>query len=130
MRVVGMLYPLVAADFRERTRRYSFLITLLGTVFFGFLVITGKWTLRLGEYRGEYNSAWVGSLMASASTCMLAFFGFYLVKNALSRDRQSRVGEILATTPLSNFLYIFSKFVSNLAVLALMAATLAAAAVS
>jgi len=129
MRAVGTLYQLAVADFRERTRRYSFLITLLGTLFFGFLVITGKWTLRLGEYRGEYNSAWVGSLMASASTCMLAIFGFYLVKNSLSRDRRTRVGEILAATPLSDRLYIASKFVSNFAVLTAMALTLAAAAV-
>ena len=57
----GTLYRLALADFRERTRRYSFLITLLGTLFFGFLVITGKWTVRMGEYRGEYNSAWVGA---------------------------------------------------------------------
>jgi hypothetical protein len=126
---LSTLYQLAAADFRERTRRYSFLITLLGTLFFGFLVITGKWDLRLGEYRGEYNSAWVGSLMASAATCMLAFFGFYLVKNSLSRDRRTRVGEILATTPLSNRLYIAGKFVSNLAVLTSMAITLAVAAI-
>ena len=129
MDAVGTLYQLAVADFRERTRRYSFLITLLGTLFFGFLVITGKWALRLGAYRGEYNSAWVGSLMGSAATCMLAFFGFYLVKNSLSRDRRTRVGEILASTPLSNRLYIASKFFSNLAVLTLMAATLAVAAV-
>ena len=94
-----------------------------------FLVITGKWDLRLGEYRGEYNSAWVGSLMASAATCMLAFFGFYLVKNSLSRDRRTRVGEILAATPLSGRLYIASKFVSNLAVLTSMAVLLAISAV-
>ena len=129
MPTLSTLYQLAAADFRERTRRYSFLITLLGTLFFGFLVITGKWDLRLGEYRGEYNSAWVGSLMASAATCMLAFFGFFLVKNTLSRDRRSRVGEILAATPLSNRLYIASKFVSNFAVLMSMAVTLAVAAV-
>lgn len=129
MYAVGTLYQLAAADFRERTRRYSFLLTLLGTLFFGFLVITGKWTLRLGEYRGEYNSAWVGSLMATASTCMLAIFGFYLVKNSLSRDRRTRVGEILAATPLSDRLYLVSKFLSNLAVLTLMAVTLAIAAV-
>ncbi len=129
MGAVGTLYRLALADFRERTRRYSFLITLLGTLFFGFLVITGKWTIRLGEYRGEYNSAWVGSLMGSASTCMLALLGFYLVKNSLSRDRRTRVGEILAATPLSDHLYIASKFVSNLAVLTLMAATLAGAAI-
>ncbi len=126
---VGTLYQLAVADFRERTRRYSFLITLLGTLFFGFLVITGKWALRLGEYRGEYNSAWVGSLMGTAGTCMLAIFGFYLVKNSLSRDRRTRVGEILAATPVSNHLYIAGKFVSNLAVLTLMAVTLLAAAV-
>ena len=129
MEEVGTLYQLAVADFRERTRRYSFLITLLGTLFFGFLVITGKWTLRLGEYRGEYNSAWVGSLMGTASTCMLALFGFYLVKNTLSRDRRTRVGEILAATPVSDRLYVASKFVSNLAVLTVMATTLAVAAV-
>ncbi len=129
MHTVRTLYQLALADFRERTRRYSFLITLLGTLFFGFLVITGKWTLRLGEYRGEYNSAWVGSLMGSASTFMLALFGFYLVKNSLSRDRRTRVGEILAATPLSDHLYIASKFVSNTAVLTLMAVALAGAAI-
>jgi hypothetical protein len=123
------LYRLALADFRERTRRYSFLITLLGTLFFGFLVITGKWTIRMGDYRGEYNSAWVGALMASASTVMLAYFGFYLVKNSLSRDRSTRVGEILASTPLPNHLYIASKFLSNLAVLTLMASALALSAV-
>ncbi len=129
MHGVSTLYQLAVADFRERTRRYSFLITLLGSLFFGFLVITGKWALRLGDYRGEYNSAWVGSLMGSASTCMLAFFGFYLVKNSLSRDRRTRVGEILAATPLGDRFYLASKFVSNLAVLTLIATTLAVAAV-
>ena len=67
--------------------------------------------------------------MGSASTVMLAYFGFYLVKNSLSRDRNTRVGEILASTPLTDYLYIASKFVSNLAVLTLMASALALAAV-
>jgi hypothetical protein len=123
------MYQLILGDIRERTRRYSFLITLLGTLFFGYLVITGKWTILLGDYRGVYNSAWVGSLMGSASTIMLAFFGFYLVKNSISRDRNTGVGQIIATTRLSNFSYIISKFISNFVVLSFMAAVLAAAAV-
>lgn len=125
-----MMLEIVLGDLRERTRRYSFLITLLGTLFAGYLVVTGKWTVRLGEYRGLYNSAWVGSLMGSASTIMLALFGFYLVKNSLDRDRETRVGEILAATPLSKLAYVASKFISNFAVLTLMAAVLAAAAVA
>jgi hypothetical protein len=129
MNHLELVYLLALADFRERTRRYSFLFTLLGTVFFGFLVITGKWTIHLGEYRGEYNSAWVGSLMASASTMMLTVFGFYLVKNSITRDRHTRVGEILAATPLGRWSYIAAKSVSNYAVLAFMTVVLATAAV-
>lgn len=127
---LDVIYQLVIADFRERTRRYSFLIMLLGALFFGYLVITGKWSLSLGQYRGEYNSAWVGSLMASASTIMLAFFGFYLVKNSLSRDRRTGVGQILSTTPMRGVTYLAAKFCSNFAVLTLMAVVLAGAAVA
>lgn len=129
METVHMIYQLVQGDVRERTRRYSFLITLLVAVFFGYLVITGKWTIRLGDYRGVYNSAWVGSLMGSASTLMLAFFGFYLIKNSVSRDRRTGVGQILAATRMGNFAYVFSKFVSNYFVLGIMTVVLAAAAV-
>jgi hypothetical protein len=120
---------MILADFRERTRRYSFLVMLLGTFFFGYLVIVGKYTIRLGEYRGEYNSAWVGSLMASASAIMLGFFGFYLVKNSLSRDRSSGVGQVLASTALGDFLYMATKFISNFAVLGFITAVLVVAAV-
>ncbi len=129
METVHMMYQLILGDVRERTRRYSFLITLLVTVFFGYLVITGKWTIRMGDYRGVYNSAWVGSLMGSASTIMLAFFGFYLIKNSVSRDRRTGVGQILAATRMGGFTYVFSKFVSNYVVLVIMTVVLAAAAV-
>lgn len=129
MHALNSLRQLVLADFRERTRRYSFLVMLLGTFFFGYLVITGKYTIRLGEYRGEYNSAWVGSLMASATAIMIGFFGFYLVKNSLGRDRSTGVGQILASTRLGNFAYMATKFISNFAVLGTIAAVLSVAAV-
>jgi hypothetical protein len=129
MQTISMMYQLILGDFRERTRRYSFLVTLLGTLFFGYLVITGKWVINLGEYRGVYNSAWVGSLMGSASAIMLAFFGFYLVKNTIGRDRSTGVGQILAATRLRSVAYVISKFISNIVVLTFMMVLLAAAAV-
>jgi hypothetical protein len=128
METFHMMRHLILGDVRERTRRYSFVITLLVTLFFGYLVITGKWTIRLGDYRGVYNSAWVGSLMGSASTIMLAFFGFYLVKNSIGRDRQTGVGQILAATQLGNMAYVFSKFISNYVVLSILTVLLATAA--
>jgi hypothetical protein len=56
--------------------------------------------------------------------------GFYIVKNAVDRDRQTRVGEVLAGTPLSKVSYLLGKFLSNFAVLVSMVAVLALAAVA
>ena len=91
-----VIKEMILGDFRERTRRYSFLLTLLGTMFFGYLVITDQYTVRFSEYRGEYNGAWEGTLMAVSCSIMLTIFGFYLVKNAIRRDRLTNVGQTLA----------------------------------
>jgi hypothetical protein len=56
--------------------------------------------------------------------------GFYIVKNAVDRDRQTRVGEILAGTPLTKVSYLLGKFLSNFAVLVSMVVVLALAAVA
>src|SRR5262249_51368723 len=58
------LYHLMRADFLERVRRYSFLVTLGLAVWLGWAVSTGKLKLWISDSRGIYNSAWVGLLMA------------------------------------------------------------------
>ena len=123
------LYQTVLADFRERTRRYSFLVVLGLNLYLGYLVYVGKFTARLGNYRGVGNSAWVGSTMTMTCVLMLMMFGFFVVKNAIERDRTTGVGEILATTPLTRFGYLFSKLLSNFAVLASMLMIVAASGV-
>jgi hypothetical protein len=45
---------------------------------------------------------------------MLSLPAFYLVKNAIERDEQTRVGQIIATAPLSKSLYTLDKAFSNL----------------
>lgn len=125
MRTIRVLYHLARADFLERIRRYSFLITLIATVYLAYTVIAGDLTLSLGRYRGVYNSAWVGLQMAMTVTIFVSLAGFYVVKNTVDRDLQTRVGQILAATPLSKFDYVLGKALSNFAVLALIAALLA-----
>ena len=92
------------ADFLERIRRYSFLFTLGLALYFGYLAAVGKLMLRVGEFRGIYNSAWIGALLAMVGSSFISLAGFYFVKNTIQRDRETRVGEILASTPLSKFL--------------------------
>jgi len=123
------LYHLMRADFLERVRRYSFLITLGLAVWLGWAVSTGKLKLWISDTRGIYNSAWVGLLMALVVNSFVSLAGFYVVKNTLERDRRTGVGQILATTPMSKGLYTLGKTLSNLAVLLAMVAVLAVMAV-
>jgi hypothetical protein len=123
------LWHLLRADFLERLRRYSFLVTLAATVWLGWLVGTGKLGIWVGDARGVFNSAWIGTTMAMVINTFLSLAGFYVVKGSVDRDRQTGVGQILATTPMTKPLYAAGKAASNFAVLAAMVAVLAAAAV-
>jgi hypothetical protein len=123
------LYHMVRADFLERVRRYSFLLTLAFSVYLGYAVYSGQMVLKLDKYRGVDNSAWLGSVVGLVASMWITLIGFYIVKNAIQRDRESRVGQILATTPISKIFYTFSKTLSNFAVLAAMVLVLALGAI-
>jgi hypothetical protein len=126
---IRLLYHLGRADFLERVRGYSFLVVIVAAVFLGYETVVGNIGIHIGPYRGLYNSAWVGMLMSMMASIYISVPGFYIVKNAVDRDRQTRVGEILAATPVSRLAYVCGKFLSNLAVLGSIAAILIVAAV-
>src|SRR5579864_1689514 len=125
-----ILYQMVRADFLERTRRYSFLVTLASALYLAYAVATEKvWIVVGSGYRGVYNSAWIGALMAICCSTFLSLVGFYIVKNSVQRDVDTRVGQILAATPMRRDFYTLAKTLSNFAVLACMVFVLMLAAV-
>ena len=130
MSAAGPIYAVARADFLERVRRYSFLVTLLFAVYLGYATARGKISLQLDEYRGVYTSGWIGTLVALVTACFVSLIGFYIVKNSVERDRSTGVGQILAATPLAKSAYAFGKFLSNFTVLASMVAVLALGALA
>jgi len=120
MSTLSVIYHLARADFYERTRRYSFLVVLGLVIFLGYQVGIGNMGIKLGQYRGEFNSAWVGSMMSLIASVFLGWFGFYVINNSIARDRETRVGQIIATTPMTRLLYVIGKWVSNFVVLTTM----------
>jgi hypothetical protein len=126
---VRAIAAIARADFLERVRRYSFLLTLLFATLLGYAAATGRITIQLGDHRGIYTSAWIGALVSLVTTCWVSLVGFYIVKGAIDRDRQTGVGQVLAATPLSKPAYALGKFLSNFAVLESMVLVLAIAAV-
>ncbi len=129
MKSVHVIYHLARADFFERVRRYSFLVMFGLVVFLGYQTAIGNMALELGLYRGEFNSAWVGAMMSLIATFFIGWFGFYLVKGSVARDRETGVGQIMATTPLTRPLYLIGKWLSNFAVLMSMVTVLAVGAI-
>jgi len=125
-----IFYQIARADFLERVRRYSFLVTLAVSLYLGYLATSGKIVMQLNQMRGVFNSAWIGALMTLVATTFLSLAGFYVVKNTIERDRLTRVGQILAATPLSKLRYVFGKMASNFAVLATMVAILAGSGIA
>ena len=127
------LFHLMRADFLERVRRPGiWLVAALG-VGFGvlFLPPTDSQTLMLalGPWRGVYNSAWVGIVFGLLAVMVLPLFAFYVVKNSIGRDQQTRVGQIIAATPVSRPQYLLGKWLSNTAVLGILLLALSGMAV-
>lgn len=128
MSAARTIYHIARADFFERVRRYSFLMMLGAVVFLGYQAAIGNFTVQLGDYRGEFNSAWVGSMLAIIASFMLGWFGFYLVKGSVARDHETGVGQIMAATPLTRPLYTIGKWLSNFAMFIAMLVVLIVAA--
>jgi len=138
MNTARVLFHLALADFYERTRRYSFLLTLAAVILMGVLVNNGTLSLTLSpgdhnpvsaSYRGELNSAWIGAMTVEIIGYFLGLFGFYLVGGCIQRDIRTGVGQIIATTPISRAAYLVGKWISNCMVLFLLVLVLAVAAI-
>jgi hypothetical protein len=137
MNTLRVLYHLALADFYERARRFSFLLILAAVIAMGVLVNNGTLIiyLRSGDlnplspnFRGVFNSAWIGTMTVLLVNFYLSLFGFYLVKDCIERDIRTGVGQIIATTPVRRATYLFGKWISNCLVLFVLVVILAAAA--
>jgi hypothetical protein len=79
---------------------------------------------------GIYNSAYVGTAASALAAMFLTLIGFYLVAGSVRRDEDTRVGAILAATPLSKTAYLLGKLVAHIVYLGALGAVSIAAAVA
>jgi hypothetical protein len=123
------LFHLVRANFFERVRRRNFLVVLSSVTLMSLAIATGRLVLRLDVYLGEYNSSWVGALVAGSTTVLLCFASFFIVKNAIELDRRTGVGELVSSSPTSKLIYLLGKVLSNFAILLAIECILIASAI-
>ena len=108
------------ADFLQRVRSLRFLVVLMATVALGMLMLptedAGYVVLQVGQARGIYGSAWVGLVFGVIGSTILPLLGFFVIKDALARDRSTRVGLVLAASPMRRMEYLGAKLLSHMSV--------------
>ena len=114
-------FSIVRYDYYQRTRSYAFLITLCASLALAYTFVpepnASYSTIRISDYIGYYNSSWFGYVTAIMTSIFLSLIGFYLVNSGIKADNDTRVGQIVATTPIKNLSYLLGKATSNFAVL-------------
>ena len=118
---MNQVWQCINADFKQRTRQQSFVVTLLAMSVLTLLFFPSPdadyQTLVINGYRGSYNSAWLGVCLAMMNVLFLPVICFYLVKNALELDRQSMTGELIAATPISKLKFLLAKWCTSVVIL-------------
>jgi len=127
---VTAVFAVALADWRARTRSAAFMLVL------AFALAAGYWfvperdyvTVDLGGYRGIYNSAWMGAMAALLCVLLIWFVGFFVVRGSLVREARFGVAELVAATPVRTAAFVAGKWLSNVALLAAIAALMFVAA--
>ena len=114
-------WPLVAEIARTemtlRLRRFSTVVMVLLVLIGGFYMVpdpaSGMTVISSQDQRVQYNSIAVAIGGASLATLLISLAGFYLTSNSLSRDVRTRMGAIMAATPVSNTALLLGKWLGN-----------------
>ncbi len=118
---MSLFKSIIKGDYLQRTRSYAFLVTLAISLYLAYTFLPAQGasysTVKIGNYVGESNAAWIGYVTAIMTSIFLSLLGFYLVNNSIKKDIDTEVGMIIATTRISNFKYLLSKMLSNFLVL-------------
>lgn len=129
--MVNTIYHYVILSYSHSIRvlrTHGFLIMLGIVILLGYFLVppehAGYQTMYVGEMRSIYNSAWLGAVATLSISLFLWPFGFFLLRNKISEDRQSSMGSIIFASQASKVRYLFSKMMGHFLTLAVMAGVL------
>ena len=119
--IMNRYFSFIKADYLQRFRSYTFIISLLVSVMVAYSFVPAEsanyTTIQVGDHVGFNNAAWIGHVTAIMASTFLWLIGFYIINNGIRRDKETGVGQIIATTSITNFQYLLSKSLSNFLVL-------------
>lgn len=127
MSAARIVAAIAMADLRQRLRAprtWAVLAALAFVSWWSFPPVDADYlTVSFGDgARARYSSAWIGLVIASIYGALLSLAGFYVVRGTVVRDFDTGVWQLLVATPMHRAGYVVAKWLSHLALFALMLA--------
>lgn len=106
-------------EVRLRMRRLSSLFAVMAMIAISWAMIvdpqTGSSMMAINKARVLYTSSALAMGSASLLSFLLALIGFYLVRGRIVEDLRSGIGSVIASTSVSNSLFLFSRWLGGVA---------------
>jgi hypothetical protein len=114
-------YHIAKADFLQRVRSKRLVVILAIIAYFGYLVNVGQIELayqiesgdEIVNLHGTNTAEFVGLKAGLTGAAVLLLGGFYLMNATLDRDRRTGVDRLVASTTVTDWTYVFGKWLSN-----------------
>jgi hypothetical protein len=114
-----LLQVLSMNEVRLRMRRLSTLLAVMAMIVISWAMIvdpkTGSTLMAINQSRVLYTSSALAMGSASLLSFIMALIGFFLVRGRIVEDIRSGIGCVIAATPVSNSLFLFSRWLGGVA---------------
>ncbi len=121
----NQIWFIAKSDFKERSRRFSFLALCALSVLAAFLFVPNpEAEMTSIAVDSDYflqgtNWSWIPMASALCTGMLLPITGFFYLRNTLSFDRKTGTIDLVYTSPVSKVSYLAGKYISNLLLLTL-----------
>ncbi len=117
MQTFQLLQVLSMNEVRLRMRRLSTLVAVMAMIAISWAMIvdpkTGSSLMAINQARVLYTSSALAMGSASMLSFLMALIGFFLVRGRIVEDIRSGIGCVIAATPVSNGLFLFSRWLGG-----------------
>ena len=115
----SQIWFIAQSDFRERTRRFSFIALCALSVLAAFLFIPDpnaeitSITVDADYFSQAINWTWIPVASALCTGMLLPLIGFFYLRNSLTMDRKAGIVNLIYTSPVNRVVYLAGKYLSN-----------------
>lgn len=115
----NQIWAIAQSDFRERTRRFSFIALCALSVLAAFLFVPDpnaemtSIAVDADCFMQGTNWTWIPMASALCTGVLLPVTGFFYLRNSLTLDRKTGTVNLIYTSPVNRLVYLAGKYLSN-----------------